>query len=316
MPPDDLNASRRDVVKAVGAGTVLTALGGTAVVQGRDGKAVGDVDAAAVERNDGLQAVGSVHRVQTLISVPATNPERPADFFYQPTGLHVRPGDVVRFEFVTPDHNVVSYHPAFGMRRRVPLGVDAISSPLMGWRPDSIPGDMVDPPMPAAEGEPGGTETATPGGEATTPMDTETPTATGTVTGTDGESERPVPDFWLLAFDEPGVYDFLCSPHEHFGMAMRVVVGDETDAPFETEDAEALPEPRVGPAGLARITLTDPALQPENIVEQGTVQWEDLDANQTDSEGTETPGAETETPANETATPTEETETADGTDGY
>ncbi len=297
-------------MKAVGAGTVFAALGGTAVVSGRDGKAVGDVDAAAVDRNDGLQEAGSVHRVQTLISAPPTNPERPADFFFQPTGLHVQPGDVLRFEFVTPDHNVVSYHPAFGMRRRVPLGVDAVSSPLMGWRPDSIPGDMVDPPTPAAEEEPEGTATATPGGEATTPMETETPTATGTATGTDGESEGPVPDFWLLALDEPGVYDFLCSPHEHFGMAMRVVVGDETDAAFETEDPDALPEPRVGPVGLARVTLTDPALAPSNIVEQGTVSWGALEAVQGDGSGTATSGGETETPAEETAT--EATETAAG----
>ncbi|WP_415380687.1 plastocyanin/azurin family copper-binding protein [Halosimplex sp. TS25] len=303
MSQENLESSRRDVMKAVGAGTVLTALGGTAVVSGRDGRAVGEVDAAAVEHDDRLQQAGSVHTVETLISGPPTNPERPADFFYQPTGLHVQPGDVIRFEFVTPDHNVVSYHPAFGMRRRVPLGVDAISAPLKGYRPDSIPGDMVDPPMPAAEEGPGGTATATPGGEATTPMETETPTDTGTATGTDGGSEGPVPDYWLLALDEPGVYDFLCSPHEVFGMAMRVVVGDETDADFETEDAEALPEPRVGPVGLARVTLTDPALAPENIVEQGSVEWSALEANQGgggEGTATETPTAETETAATET----------------
>ncbi|WP_123538295.1 plastocyanin/azurin family copper-binding protein [Halosimplex salinum] len=310
MSPQDLDTSRRDVMKAVGAGTVLAALGGTAVVSGRDGKAVGEVDAGAVDRHDGLQEAGSVHRVQTLISAPPTNPERPADFFFQPTGLHVRPGDVVRFEFVTPDHNVVSYHPAFGMRRRVPLGVDAISSPLLGWRPDSIPGDMVDPPTPAVEEEAEGTETETPGGETTAGMETETPTATGTATGTGGEGDGPIPDFWLLAFDEPGVYDFLCSPHEVFGMAMRVVVGDETDAPFETEDPEALPEPRVGPVELARETLTDPALAPSNIVEQGTVLWSALEAVQGQENGTGTPDGETETPTDETATPEEETATA------
>ncbi|MFB6141576.1 MAG: plastocyanin/azurin family copper-binding protein [Halosimplex sp.] len=315
MTPDNLDTSRRDVVKAIGAGTVLAALGGTAVVSGRDGRAVADVDPAAVENDDRLQAVESVHRVQTEITVPPTNPERPGDFHYEPTGLHVQPGDVIRFEFVTPDHNVVSYHPAFGMRRRVPLGVDPVSAPIKGWKPESIPGDMVDPPEEMGAEEPAGTGTAAATGTATaTPTATEAAggnvgeTATDAPTGTaaaetgtpGGESEGPVPDYWLLALDEPGVYDFLCSPHETFGMAMRVVVGDETDAPFETEDPDALPEPRVGPVGLARLTLTDPALAPENIVDQGTVEWTALEANQ-GGEGTAT---ETGTAGGETATET------------
>ena len=65
-------------------------------------------------------------------------------------------------------------------------------------------------------------------------------------------------------------------------MAMRVVVGDETAAPFETQDPSALPEPRVGPVGLARVTLTDPALQPSAIVEAGTVEWQSLESVQSD----------------------------------
>lgn len=308
MTPDRLDTSRRDVVKAVGAGSVLAALGGTTVVSGRGGKATGDVDAAAVENDDRLQTVGAVHRVQTLTRGPPTNPERPADFFYQPTGLHVQPGDVVRFDFVSPDHNVVSYHPAFGMQRRVPLGVDPISSPIMGYRPDSIPGDMTEPPAPE-----GAESTETPGGEATTSMETETETATGT------DSEGPVPDYWLLTFDEPGVYDLFCSPHEIYGMAMRVVVGDETDPRFETESADALPAPRAGPAELARVTLTDPALAPDAIVEEGTVQWEALEVNRDDAEGTATPGAETETGTDAVGTETETDsplETQTETDGF
>lgn len=231
---------------------------------------------------------GSVHTVTTQVSA-STNENRPADFFYQPTGLHVEPGDVVRWRFVTPDHNVVGMHPAFGMQRRVPLGVDAFSSPLLGYEPDSIPGDMVDPPALAGEGD--GEDDA--GEEATTETATEAGTATEATTATEAgtdetsapettppEGSGPEPDSWLLAFETPGVYDIICSPHEVFGMAMRIVVGDETDAPFETEDPGALPEPRAGPVGLARITLTDPALAPQNIVDAGTVAWAELEANQ------------------------------------
>jgi len=285
-------------MKAVGAGTVLAALGGTAVVGGRD-----DTAGGRAADGDVLQQEAAVHTVQTVISAPSTNPERPADFYYQPTGLAVQPGDVLRFEFVTPDHNVVSYHPAFGMRRRVPLGVTAVSSPLLGFRPESIPGDMVDPPAPVGGEEPTGTATGTPT-ETAVPDGNVGETAIATATATegagtpDGDAGGPVPDHWLLALDEPGVYDFLCSPHEHFGMAMRVVVGDETETPFETEDPEALPEPRVGPVGLARVTLTDSALAPENIVDQGTVQWSALESVQDDGdEGTATATAEAETEA-------------------
>ncbi|GGN90637.1 MULTISPECIES: hypothetical protein [Haloarcula] len=262
-PPD---SSRRDVMKALGAGAVLSGLGGTATAQADDGQQGGGGE----QETDGR---GTVHEVQTLIQGPPTNPNRPADFFYQPTGLHVQPGDVVKFVFTTPDHNVVAYHPAFGMRRRVPTGVTAYSSPLLGWRPESIADDQIEPPAETGggEGETGG------GGEG------------GGGAGADqGEREadgppEPVPDTWLQAFETPGVYDMLCSPHEGFGMALRVVVGDVTEAPFETSTPENLAEPRTGPVGLARVTLTDPALQPTAIVEQGAVDWQDLEANQAQS---------------------------------
>lgn len=249
MSPDShplrerLGATRRPVLKALGAGAILGSLG----------FAASGTDAPDLDEHE-----GTVHTVETYISVPPTAEGRPADFFYQPTGLHIDPGDVIRWRMVSPDHNVVSMHPAFGMRRRVPLGVDAFSSPLLGWNPESIPGDMVDPPAESGESE-------------------------GEESG--GEDDGPEPDTWLHSFDVPGVYDLVCSPHEGFGMAMRVVVGDETDAPFETSDAAALPEPRVGPVGLARVTLTDPALQPSAIVEAGTVDWDDLEAVQSGGSG-------------------------------
>jgi len=267
------SSRRRDLMKAVGAGAVLTTLGGSAVAQ---------TDDDATETDDGMDGgegngeyggteTTTAHQVEMLIRGPPTNPERPADFFYQPTGLHVQPGDVVKFVATTPDHNVVSYHPAFGMRRRVPTGVPAISSPLLGWRPASIAGDQIEPPA-----EMGG---AGPGGDGQ-----------GTETGP-GSGEAPTPETWLYAFEEPGVYDLLCSPHEVYGMAMRVVVGDDPDAPFGTEDPDALPEPRAGPAELARETLTDPALAPSAIVEAEAVAWGDLDATQQASE-TETTTAD------------------------
>lgn len=257
MSRDTHGPYRRDVVKTIGAGAAVSVLGGAAMAQEDDD---GD-DGADGETGDDA---GTVHTVQALISAPPTNPERPADFFFQPTGLHVEPGDVVKFVFPTPDHNVVSYHPAFGMRRRVPVGVDAFSSPLMGWRADSIADDRIEPPAAPGEGEEDGED-----GE-----DAED--------GDDEEPNPPVPSTWLHAFETEGVYDILCSPHEGFGMNLRVVVGDVEEAPFETSNPDNLAPPRAGPVGLARVTLTDPALEPSNVVDQGRVPWQALSANQGD----------------------------------
>lgn len=61
-------------------------------------------------------------------------------------------------------------------------------------------------------------------------------------------------------------------------MVMRVGGGDVTTAPFETTDPDALPPPCVGPVGLARVTLTDPALRPAAIADAGSVAWADLES--------------------------------------
>lgn len=285
-----LDSLRRDVLKAIGAGGALAALGGSA-----SAALTGDRSNRQIETPE---TGNTVHVVRTLVG-PPTNPERPADFYYQPTGLQIEPGDVVKWVFESPDHNITSYHPAFGMQRRIPPGVQPFSSPLLGWDPASLPDDIDEPPA-----EPGGE-----GEAALTPS--ATPDATATPNGTpDGVAAGPQPDTWLYAFETPGVYDIECSPHETYGMAMRIVVGDETETTFETSDPDALPEPRAGPVGLSRVTLTDPALEPEAIAEAGEVLWEDLEANQPAATPEETPEEETpeaETPAEtpEEVTPAE-----------
>ena len=279
---DTLSLHRRPLMKAFGAGAAISVLGGSTVAQEDD-----EMDDEESSDDEAMDGTGTVHTVETLIRAPPTNPNRPVDFFFQPTGLHIEPGDVVKFVFRTPDHNVVAYHPAFGMRRRVPIGVTAFSSPLLGWRPESIPGDQIEPPA-----EMGGEEEdddADGGDEEDDDADDGTDDGSddgsnGTDDdgddGDDSDGEGPVPDTWLHAFETPGVYDLLCSPHEGYGMAMRVVVGDVTETEFETSNPENLPEPRAGPVGLARVTLTDPALEPSNIVSEGTVPWEMLESNQ------------------------------------
>lgn len=288
------SSPRRDVLRAVGAGGALAAVGGVRLAQEDD---TGDGPGDGAGSDDGTPApesAGAVHEVLTLIG-PSTNEARPADFYYEPTGLHVQPGDVVRLVAATPDHNLTSYHPAFGMQRRMPVDVGPVATPILGWRPESIAGDAVEPPAePGAEPTP----TPTPGTGTQTP----TPAATPDGTATPGESDEggdgasgPVPDTYLVAFEQPGVYDFLCSPHETFGMAMRVVVGDVTEAPFETSDPTALPPPRAGPVGLARGVLTDPELEPAAIVEAGSVAFGDLAVNSSDGSNGDTAENEAET---------------------
>ncbi|WP_340102095.1 hypothetical protein [Salinibaculum salinum] len=398
---------RRDVLKAVGAGSALGIFGGTAAAANGTGGITNQMDEESGDEER------TVHTVRTRIG-PSTNPKRPADFYFQPTGLSIETGDVVKFVFETPDHTVTSYHPAFGMQRRIPPGEEAFSSPIMGWDPDSLPDDIDMPPAedgtiggdgempddgteeppsdeedtettpsdgemettpaedetattPAVGGETDGNDTSAPGGNDTeAPGDNETDGVTGSATDTvstadenaqvtpGNETESPSddgtttpeddgigtpsengtetpsdgeptpadgaeeetepgageeeetepgagedgtaePSVWLREFDTPGVYDIECAPHESYGMAMRIVVGEETNPNFETSDVENLPEPRVGPVGLARQVLTDVELEPGAIVDAGRVMWEDLQTyNQPEEDGTEedAPGEE------------------------
>lgn len=134
------------------------------------------------------------------------------EFYFEPTGLSIEPGDVVQFTLAAPEHTVTAYHPDLGRQRRVPEGVPPLSSPVLA--------------------------------DAT---------------------------FWLYRFDEPGVYDLLCAPHEAFGMVMRVVVGEP-----EEDFGEAEPPDRRGPELTADLVLNDEALAPDNIDSEGEVGWGEL----------------------------------------
>ena len=58
---------------------------------------------------------------------PGTIPE----FFFEPTGLAIKPGQTVRFRALTPHHTVTAYHPQHVKTLRVPEGVPPFSSPVM-----------------------------------------------------------------------------------------------------------------------------------------------------------------------------------------
>jgi len=86
-------------------------------------------------------------------------------------------------------------------------------------------------------------------------------------------------DYWLYTFEQEGVHDVMCAPHEVFGMVGRVVVGSATgpganpvgEAPAPTEESRP-------PEFTAALVLSDPAMEPATIAEEGSVSWSDLAA--------------------------------------
>jgi plastocyanin len=135
------------------------------------------------------------------------------EFFFQPVGLFIEPGDTVSFIAVSPHHTATAYHEQHVKSHRVPDGVEPFSSPIV-----------------------------------------------------------PVGETWEYTFEIPGVYDIWCGPHEEYGMAMRIVVGEATGPATEPPDNFG-PDGTFGAAGMV---LSDPALDPDNIIEQGQVMWEAL----------------------------------------
>lgn len=95
----------------------------------------------------------------------------------------------------------------------------------------------------------------------------------------------PVGGSWRYRFETEGVYDLYCPPHQVFGMVMRVVVSDGDTVPSLSVENTGRPpgtetflpeilgdlDPNVPSSNGA---LTTPALEPENIVDQGTVSWD------------------------------------------
>ena len=53
------------------------------------------------------------------------------EFYFEPTGLAIEPGDTVTFVAVTPHHTVTAYHAQQGKPMRVPEGVGPFSSPVI-----------------------------------------------------------------------------------------------------------------------------------------------------------------------------------------
>lgn len=74
-------------------------------------------------------AAARVHEVGLYIEEVEGRPV--PEFYFEPVGLFIQPGDTVEFKAYTPHHTATAYHPAQGKVQRVPDGVEPFSSPMI-----------------------------------------------------------------------------------------------------------------------------------------------------------------------------------------
>lgn len=112
---------RRLLLKVFGIGTGVAALGGTASAQGI-GNRIDKVYGAPYEANENVPSGLVDHEVNLHIHEPGDHndfplneggEEGPAEFIFDPVGLHVKPGDVVNFAVHHGLHTVTAIHPKF-----------------------------------------------------------------------------------------------------------------------------------------------------------------------------------------------------------
>ncbi|WP_436933639.1 cupredoxin domain-containing protein [Halovenus marina] len=123
-------------MKALGAGTALSLGAGTAVA-GHDQPHTPHIDshygysAPTDERLPGK--LRPDHEVGLHIHENALTDEDPTTipFHFAPMGLKVDEGDIVRFDFDTPEHTITAYHEGQGRQQRVPDDNPPFSSPVI-----------------------------------------------------------------------------------------------------------------------------------------------------------------------------------------
>lgn len=235
---------RRGVLKALGVGAGVTAIGGTAAGGGSGGDRgrgtrIDEVYGAPYAADIDSVPSGLVdHSIDLHVhpgdaeheGFPAPDGEDENDqddapeTFFDPVGLHVKPGGVVAFTVHGLGlHTVTSFDPKF-------------NEPPFLVLPDRVPTEYGFTSPPVADG-----------------------------------------DSWLYKFTTKGVYDLFCLPHVSLGMVMRIVVFDpEEDSVSDPAFDEPDEDPNAPLPPAAKAVLTDDALDPSSIVGAGEVAWADL----------------------------------------
>ncbi|WP_049928618.1 cupredoxin domain-containing protein [Halopiger goleimassiliensis] len=275
---------RRNVLRALGAGTAVAALGSSAAA-GADDRENGHSEPAdeAIHPVFGFPApsgevpppVEPDHVIEAEIR-PRTDREIP-EFFFEPTGLAVEPGATIQFTLASPHHSVTAFHPAFGTVQRVPDGVPPFSSPVLPVNAYWLytfersgvydlhcgPHELFGHVFRLVVGEAAG-----PGAEPLPePELGAAAAAEGDESPHEAVNDRP-------GGDEPGT-DPDREPDHEDRQRGRPAAGPDDDGEPPTDDPELRP-----PEGAAFTVLADPALEPERILERGRVSWDEIeDAN-------------------------------------
>ncbi|WP_224448032.1 cupredoxin domain-containing protein [Haloprofundus salilacus] len=118
-------------MKLLGAGTVFAATSDSAFAQSTEG------DSSPVRPGFGYADLASKsppvdpdHEVVLTIRAPSETFTQ-GEWFFDPTGLFIQPGETVRFTVEREIHTVSSYHPVFGYKLRTPRAEPVISSPVL-----------------------------------------------------------------------------------------------------------------------------------------------------------------------------------------
>lgn len=119
---------RRTVMKVLGTGAILT-LGAESAAATHDTPHTPQIDS-----HFGYSAPEDEHLPRKLRpdrTVELHIDEGPFPFHFDPMGIHIEVGDIVRFDFESPDHTVTAYHQGHGRQQRVPDEEAPFSSPLI-----------------------------------------------------------------------------------------------------------------------------------------------------------------------------------------
>lgn len=125
---------RRSVMRALGAGTVVS-LGSGRALANHDEPHPPQIDShygySTPDADTVPRKLEPDHEVELHVIPPNPQENQPPVFHFEPSGLSVDPGDIVQFTYTAPDHTITAYHPAHGFQRRVPEGVPPFSSPVI-----------------------------------------------------------------------------------------------------------------------------------------------------------------------------------------
>lgn len=86
-------------------------------------------ETVADENETGTETVADRNETGTETEMAGGEPQGIPDFYFNPVGIRLRPGDSVEFLVREQLHTVTAFHPRFGFQQRVPDGVPGFTSP-------------------------------------------------------------------------------------------------------------------------------------------------------------------------------------------